>query len=122
MADPSNYHLYEHETGRLADGSTMVGMQWAETNALVGVEKAVEARQLHIATGHGFDKVEVRAYTKSTPEGAERSFGPYTPRSTGYTDIRVSGREMRLRFEAAVMGVDWSVGSFRLEAGEGGSR
>jgi hypothetical protein len=121
MAGP-DFHLYEHETGRLADGATMAGMQWAETAALVGIEKAVEARQLQIATGHGYDKVTVRAYTRMTPEGAERSFGPYTPRSNGYTDIRVSGREVRFRFTAAVTGEDWSLGSFRLEAGEGGAR
>ena len=48
-------------------------------------------------------------------------FGPYAPRSDGYTDVRVSGREARIRF-AASQDADFGIGKVRLDVSQGGQR
>lgn len=132
-------HLYSHETG-----NDRAGLEsFAETGplelgdgdrvALVGVMYPDEA-----VTG----QVVVTFKTAFAPNGSETTTGPYTLASK--TDVRVSGRQVRVRFaEPAGVGVlldgsrlldgswtmggpgpghDYRVGNFRLGVVAGGRR
>ena len=61
-------------------------------------------------TGDGATQVQTTFYAQYTPEGAVNTFGPYTPRSDGYTDTRVSGRAVRMRHQPTADGM-WGVGT-----------
>lgn len=116
-------NMYQHEIGYTDSGTTRVGQVYAETGAL-GLgngDKTVEVRQVIPATGTGYGNLNVTFYSHMTPEGTERTFGPYAPRSNGYTDVRVSGREARVRF-AASQDADFGIGKVRLDVSEGSER
>ena len=116
-------NMYEHEVGWLDAGNTRVGKVYVETGAL-GIgngDNFMEVRQVVPAIGHNYNVLNITFYGKFTPEGAERTFGPYTPRSDGYTDTRVTAREARIRFQNAADG-DWSVGKVRLDVAPGAGR
>lgn len=95
-------NLYAHEDGWTDAGNSRVGTVWIETGALsIGNgDRGWEVRQMLPATGFGYDSIKVTVYGKQTPGGSERTFGPYTARSNGYMDMRVSARDIRVRFEA----------------------
>lgn len=117
-------HIYQHEVGWLADGASRVGDIYAETavvNADQGGEETLHVSQIVHSGGYGAQNASFKLYTRMTPEGAERAFGPYTPRTDGYVDCRVSGRDLRIRVEAAEDD-DWSIGRMRLKVAAGGKR
>jgi len=121
----SDGNIYEHENGTSAAGMPMFQDTFAETGAL-GLGNGdgfIDVNQMLIATGFGFNSISVTAFSQMTPEGTERTFGPYSPRSDGYTDTRINGREARLRFNAVADG-PWAVGKVRADVanGRGGSR
>lgn len=119
----SDKFIYAHEDGWTDAGNPRIGDVWIETGALsVGNgDRGFEVRQMLPATGFGYDTLKVTVYGKQTPDGAERTFGPYTPRSDGYMDMRVSARDIRVRFEATEDG-DWGIGKMRLEVAPGAGR
>lgn len=114
--------LYQHESGWTA-GVPGLREVWAETNALTlgAGDRAMEIGQALTASGRGYDATQLRFYTNRTPEGAEREFGPYLTRADGYTDTRVSGRDVRLRIENT-KNADWSIGEIRLDVAQGAGR
>ena len=122
MAGVDN-NLYAHEDGWTDAGNSRVGDIWMETGALsIGQgDRGFEVKQMLPATGFGYDTLKVTVYGKQTPDGSERTFGPYTPRSDGYMDMRVSARDIRVRFEATEDG-DWGIGKMRLEVAPGAGR
>jgi len=123
LAGDEDGHIYEHENGWTAAGATRVGDIWVESGAL-GLNagnRMLDVRQALPTSGHGYDALTLTFYTKLAPEGAERTFGPYTPRSDGYTDTRVTGRDARIRF-SATRDADWSVGQVRLDVTQGTGR
>lgn len=115
--------MFQHETGWTDAGASRVGSVWIETGALGSGDtgRTINIRQMMPATGFGYSSLGVRFYSRLTPEGPERSFGPYTPRADGYTDCRVSGRDARIRFEANDDG-DWGIGAVKLDVAQGGGR
>jgi hypothetical protein len=115
--------IYDHEYGWTAAGVSRVGTVWAETGAL-GLENGaalVELKQLMPANARGPNSMQFRFYGRMTPEGAERQFGPYAPRSDGYVDTRVNAREARMRVEAT-QDADWSLGPVRMDVRAGARR
>jgi hypothetical protein len=122
MAGVDN-NLYAHEDGWTDAGNSRVGDVWVETGALsIGQgDRGWEVRQMLPATGFGYDTLKVTVYGRQAPDGSERTFGPYTPRSNGYMDMRVSARDIRVRFEATEDG-DWGIGKMRLEVAPGAGR
>jgi hypothetical protein len=122
MAGVDN-NLYAHEDGWTDAGDSRVGDVWVETGALsIGQgDRGWEVRQMLPATGFGYDTLKVTVYGRQAPDGSERTFGPYTPRSNGYMDMRVSARDIRVRFEATEDG-DWGIGKMRLEVAPGAGR
>jgi len=123
LAGTSEGNVYEHENGWTDAGDSRVGNVWIESAALgIGEgERTMEIKQVIPATGHGYDSLSVTFYSRLTPEGVERTFGPYSPRADGYTDVRVTGRESRIRF-SATEDTDWSVGKLRMDVAQGGRR
>jgi len=119
----SDGNMYQHEIGYTDSGVSRVGQVYAETGAL-GLgngDKTVEVRQVIPGTGTGYSNLQVSFYSHMTPEGPERTFGPYSPRSNGYTDVRVSGREARIRFTAS-QDADFGIGKVRMDVSEGSGR
>ncbi len=113
-------HVYEHEYGWTNAGNSRIGDIWVESGALgLGEgERTIEIRQAMVA---GSNSLTATFYTRRAPEGAERTFGPYTPRTDGYTDVRVSGRHARLRAANAIDG-PWSASKTFLDVTQGGRR
>lgn len=123
IAGDKNGYLYDHERGWLDGNNTRVGQVFAESAVL---EAGNDGRNLVItqaipATGRGYDSMKVNFYARQTAEGSERTFGPYSTRSDGYMDVRVNGRDVRVRIENAKDG-DWALGRMRLEVRPGADR
>lgn len=116
-------HIYEHEFGWLDNGASRVGNVWVESGALsIGSgDKTADLSQLRVATGSGFDAVQVRAFGKYAPEGTEYQAGPWRARPDGYTDARTSFIDTRLRFELARDG-PFSLGIVRMDVSPGTGR
>jgi hypothetical protein len=110
--------LYEHEiTGVFTDdGNPRFSQVFIESGAipLTGDNSIIDINQMQIAAGSGMQSLEVTAFSQYTPEGPETTFGPYTPRADGYTDTRVSARNVRLRLQP-VADVDWGVGTIKMD-------
>jgi hypothetical protein len=121
-SDGDNY-LYYHENGWTAAGASLIGYRYAETGSLnlANGENLMTVKQAITDSGYGYASTELTFYASTTPEAAETTAGPYTPRSSGYTDIRVTGREVRYRVEATE-DAPWSVGDIRLDLTPRGKR
>jgi hypothetical protein len=87
---------------------------FVETGALGVSDRIVDINQLQAATGDGATALQVTAYAQYTPEGTVTTFGPYTPRSDGYCDTRISGRNVRFRWQPTSDGV-WGIGTVRVD-------
>lgn len=121
-SDGDNY-LYYHENGWTAAGAPLIGYRYAETGSLnlANGENLMTVKQAITDSGYGYASTELTFFASTTPEAAETTAGPYTPRSSGYTDIRVTGREVRYRVEATE-DAPWSVGDIRLDLAPRGKR
>ena len=121
-SDGDNY-LYYHENGWTAAGAPLIGYRYAETGSLnlANGETLMTVKQAITDSGYGYASTELTFYASTTPEAAETTAGPYTPRTSGYTDIRVTGREVRYRVEATE-DAPWSVGDIRLDLTPRGKR
>lgn len=121
-SDGDNY-LYYHENGWTAAGVPLIGYRYAETGSLnlANGETLMTVKQAITDSGYGYASTELTFFASTTPESAETTAGPYTPRSSGYTDIRVTGREVRYRVEATE-DAPWSVGDIRLDLTPRGRR
>ena len=75
------------------------------------------------SNGGNYELTSYTIYSRMTPNGAERIFGPYNSRSDGYVDCRAIGRDLRIRINARDGG-DWSIGRLRMKVGSamGGRR
>jgi hypothetical protein len=114
-ADTAN-DLYEHENGWTAAGVPITTDRYGETGSLnIQNGNAISfLRQAITDSGYGYDSTAITVYSAFTPEGAETTSGPYNPRSDGYTDMRVTGRDFRLKI-AATQDAPWSIGEMRID-------
>jgi hypothetical protein len=94
----------------------LVGDRWVESGSLNLQQgnNVMMVRQALTDSGYGYDSTALQFYTSYTPEGTETLSAVYNPRSNGYTDVRVSGREMRVRIEST-QDAPWSIGETRLD-------
>lgn len=117
-------NLYNHEAGWLADSDSRIGSIWAETGAM-GLDQpsgqGIEIRQITPANTDTPSSMTFRFYGRLTPEGDEREFGPYSVRSDGYCDTRISTKDVRMRVEANVDAY-WSFGLVRADVAVGPRR
>jgi hypothetical protein len=107
---------YDHEVGLQYDGST----PFAETGPItLGNGDQVMAATMLIPDEKTQGDVTATFKTRFHPNDTERSYGPYA--MSNPTDVRFTGRQIRMRVEAARL-ADWRVGIMRLEAKPGGMR
>lgn len=106
--------VYRHEVGFTDAGLPRYPNVFLESGALEMQNGIVDINGIRAATGLGSDSLTVTAYSRYTPEGDEYTFGPYTPRSDGYTDTRISGNAPRLRFQPSA-DTSWALGKVYLD-------
>lgn len=115
-------HLYQHENGWTYDGLAADNIYIASSTINIpGDEQAMHITQLLPSNGGNYALTKYELYTRMTPNGAERSFGPYNSRSDGYVDTRAVGRDVRIRISGRSSG-DWSIGRIRMKVSAGGRR
>jgi len=123
IAADENYDLFYQESGWTNNGASLVGERWVESGSLNLQQgnNVMMVKQALTDSGYGYNSTQLQFYTSFTPEGTETLSSVYTPRSDGYTDVRVTGREMRLRLEAT-QDAPWSIGETRLDLVPRGGR
>jgi len=123
IATGGQNHVYFQENG------------WTDAGAPIGTDRYAETGSLNISSGasisyvkqfipdsgESYDSTAITVYSSFTPEGTEKTSGPYYPRSNGYTDVRASGRDFRLRIEST-KDQNWSIGESRFDVSAGGGR
>jgi hypothetical protein len=115
--------IYQQENGWTAAGTPITTGRFAETGSLniQNGNSISHVRQAITDSGYGYDSTQLTFFSSFTPEAAETTSGPYNPRPSGYTDMRVTGRDFRVKIAATEDG-EWSIGEMRLEMIGGGGR
>lgn len=116
-------HIYQHEMGWQYDAFSCVDNIYivSGTLNLPDAEQNWNVQQLVPSNGGNYDLTKYTLFTRMTPNGTERQFGPYYSRTDGYVDVRATGRDMRIRICANGAG-DWSIGRIRMKVGAAGGR
>ena len=116
-------HVYQHEDGWTYDGFNCANNVFIASGTinLPDAERTLNITQLVPSNGGNYDLTKFTLFTRMTPNGAERTFGPYLSRSDGYVDVRATGRDVRIRICANDAG-DWSIGRIRMKIAAGGRR
>jgi hypothetical protein len=115
-------HLYRHEDDWTDNGASMFASIYAETGVIeIGDgERTAHVNQV-ITDEETQGDLTLSFKTRFTPSGAEYNYGPYSVRADGYTDIRLSGRQLTMRVVPTV-DEDWSLGRLRGDITLGGRR
>jgi hypothetical protein len=115
--------IYQHEDGWTYDGFNCANNVFVASGTinLPDTERTAQITQLVPSNGGNYDLTKFTLFTRMTPNGAERTFGPYYSRSDGYVDTRATGRDVRIRICANEAG-DWSIGRIRMKIAAGGRR
>lgn len=123
IAADDNNDLFYQEKGWTAAGVPIETDRYAETGSLniQGGNLLSHIKQAITDNGYAYDTTQLTFYASMTPQGTEYTYGPYHPRSDGYTDMRVTGRDFRIRIAATEDG-PWSIGEMRIDFQGGGGR
>jgi hypothetical protein len=123
LASDEEGNLYQHEDGWTAAGDPITTARYAETGSInaQGGNMISHVKQAITDSGYGYSSTQLTVFSSFTPEGTETTSGPYNPRSDGYTDMRVTGRDFRIKV-AATEDAEWSIGEVRLDMTAGGGR
>jgi hypothetical protein len=123
IAADENNDLFYQESGWTAAGVPIETDRYAETGSinLQNGGLITFVRQAMTDSGYGYDSTQLTFLSSFTPEGAETTSGPYNPRSDGYTDVRVTGRDYRIKV-AATQDAPWSIGEMRIDFTARGGR
>lgn len=110
IAAAPNGHVYYHETGWTDAGAPRFPGIFLEggTVRVQGGQRQIMIRQVWPDT-QGPTPLDFSFYAKDVPNGPERAYGPYLQRANGYLDVRLTGRDMRMRVRPTADG-DWSLG------------
>lgn len=125
IGSKTDKYVYQFDDGTWTDaGISRVGTVWAETSVLpinLQTSGLVDINQAIVPVDpqHGSQNYSLTFYSSFTADQTETSYGPYTPRANGYTDTRVTGRDLRMRISATNDNY-WSVGQVRLDVRPGG--
>jgi hypothetical protein len=116
-------HLYEHEKGFTSAGVARLDTIYAETAAipLAGDGSLATITRAIPDFGSNGQNARLKFYSRLTPHSAESAFGPYPTDVNGYAFPRLTGRQIRMRVEAAV-DADWTMGRVLLDAKKVGKR
>ena len=123
LASDETNDIYQQESGWTAAGTPITTGRYAETGSIniQNGNQITHVRQAITDSGYGYDSTQLTFFSSFTPEAAETTSGPYNPRASGYTDMRVTGRDFRVKIAATEDG-EWSIGEMRLEIVPGGGR
>lgn len=125
IASGTDNNVYQHEDGWLAAGESRVGTVWAESSVMnFGQgDTYVDVAQALVSSDPDSDQTnyKVSFFSRYAPTQTETQFGPYYPRTDGYTDMRVTGRDLRMRIESTNDNY-WSLGQIRLDVTNTGGR
>jgi hypothetical protein len=115
--------LYFQEDGWTDAGAPITTNRYAETASInvLGGNNIANVTQAVTDSGSTYDATQLTVFSAFTPQGAETVFGPYVARPDGYTDVRASGRDFRVKI-AATKDEEWSIGQIRLDVKPGGRR
>lgn len=116
----SNGKLYQQETGTTyldIDGTTSLA-PYAESGPLSLGERRVMNVLRVVPDEATLGGVRVSLIVSMDPTGTETTYGPYTPAEP--TDVRVSGRFVRLRVDQLT--ADWRLGTMELQVEPAGLR
>lgn len=118
IASGTDNNVYQHEDGWTDSGISRVGSVWAETSVLnLGPRsQVIDINQAMVASDPNISDVnyQMKILSRFTPNQTEVTYGPYIPNTSGYTDCRASGRDIRLRIEAT-KDEYWSIGNIALD-------
>jgi hypothetical protein len=119
--------IYRQEDGWLEDGDksrSAEGRIYVETAILdIGANNGIiDINQAIVACDPTFNNQNyaLTFFSKFTPDQSDVQYGPYYPRADGYTDTRVTARDIRMKIQATDDEY-WSVGQVRLNAVPTGS-
>jgi hypothetical protein len=123
LASDEANDIYQQESGWTAAGTPITTGRYAETGSIniQNGNQITHVRQAITDSGYGYNSTQLTFFSSFTPEAAETTSGPYNPRASGYTDMRVTGRDFRVKIAATEDG-EWSIGEMRLEIVPGGGR
>ena len=123
IATDGNNTAYYQEDGLTAAGDAILSDRYAETGAINMSNGSVlsSVRQFMADSEYGYDRTQLTVYSSFTPEGEETVSGPFLSRSDGYTDVRVTGRDFRLKI-SATQDQNWTIGEMRFDFMPRGSR
>lgn len=115
-------YLYEQESGWTAAGTPILTSRFLKSGPLElgNGDQIMEATTL-IPDEKTAGQVRVRFAQQFTPEGPVYNRGPYIVRANGYTDVRLSARQLAMHLES-VVDDDFRIGVLRLDAVAGGLR
>jgi hypothetical protein len=121
-ADSAN-DLYFQESGWTAAGVAIGTDRYVTTGSIniTDGNSVAHVRQAITDSGYGYSSTQLRMVTSFTPDGPQTMHGPYNPRADGYTDMRATGREFRLKVEST-QDAEWSIGQIRVNLTTGGAR
>jgi hypothetical protein len=121
-SDTSNL-IYYQENGWTAAGDQLLGTRYAESGSLNVQQGNLTSfvGQVMTDSGYSYDSTSLTFFSSFTPEGAETETGPYYPRADGYTDTRVTGRDVRVKI-MSTKDQEWSIGELRLDVVPRGKR
>lgn len=123
VGSKTDKYIYQFEDGWTDAGVTRVGSVWAETSHLPFSQNGglVDINQAMVSTDpqYGSQNYQIKLLSRFTMDQDETTFGPYIPRTDGYTDTRASGRDYRLRIEATDDNY-WSIGQVRVDVSSSG--
>jgi phage gpG-like protein len=119
----NNNDVFQQEDGWTDDGLPITTSRYAETGSIniQNGNQITHVKQAITDSGYGYDSTALTFFSSFTPEGTETTSGPYNPRSSGYTDMRVTGRDFRVKI-ISTKDDPWSIGEMRLELSAGGRR
>jgi len=115
--------IFEHESGWTAAGVPITTSRYAETSSIniQNGNNVTFVRQAITDSGYGYDSTALTVFSSFTPDGTETTSGPFTPRSDGYCDMRVTGRDFRVKI-VSTEDAEWSIGKLRLDIVAKGGR
>jgi hypothetical protein len=123
LAVDASGNLFEHEVTYLNDGATRSNI-FAQSGPMeiADGERVIVSNNM-IPDAKNPASIQIEFICKTAPQGPSQTFGPYgmTPNSEGFKSIRITGRQIAVRVEQIVDG-DWSLGTTRLMAINGGGR
>ena len=151
LAVGSDGHIYEHEkersgsslrTSGVSDPGSVTALSQSDRTLSFGLtasssnsdtfvetgafeigsgERFANAKQLITDSDAGDNAVSFKVFTSVNPDATESESSSYSLSTTGITDIRENGRQMRVKIQAP-FDQDFEIGTIRAEVSQGGKR